>query len=456
MAFPTTQMSGYADLKGRIAIALSRCQEQPWLEFKESQPWQVLRWRLLKTIMGMANLRDGGLIVVGVAEDGTTWKLTGIDAGHLPTFDYDDIIDQLSKYASPQVIVDIVVHDHDDGKHYLAFHVHQFKDSPVVCRNNSPDDVKDRLAAGEVYVRPTTGKPQTVKVTDAARLHDLLELAAEFRARRMLEAGKRVGLVPTEAAASKYDAELSTIKTLPVPINALPHWRVLFRPESYAPDLIPTLTDCVRLVEKARVRFRGWDFPHLANKTNTDNGFVCGSQWIGSWANFMGSIEYWQLFQSGQFIHFSALREATEHERRDELQHDAQSHLSHIRDIEWNAVPGYIGLVNLVYSITEYFEFAARICQAGVYRGNLDISLDLTGVKGFVLATDWNRMRRQHCVASENHLSKTWNISSESLIAGSLDHSLKAIVWLCECLGLMSPNADAIRGDQQNLLSGRF
>jgi len=60
MAFPTTQMSGYVDLNGRISLALSRCQEQPWLDFKESQPWPMLRWRLLKTIMGMANLRDGG------------------------------------------------------------------------------------------------------------------------------------------------------------------------------------------------------------------------------------------------------------------------------------------------------------------------------------------------------------------------------------------------------------
>lgn len=458
MAFPTTQMSGYADLKGRIALALSRCQEQPWLDFKESQPWSVLRWRLLKTIMGMANIRDGGLILIGVAEKGTTWELTGIESAHLATFDYDDIIDQLSKYASPQVSVDIVLHDHDDGKRYLAFHVHQFNDSPVVCRNNSPDDVKpkDRLAAGEVYVRPTTGKPQTVKVTDAARLHDLLDLAAEFRARRMLEIGKRVGLVPSESATKRYDAEFSTIKSFPVPIKDFPHWCVMYRPESYDPDLIPTLTDCFRLVEKSRVQFRGWDFPHLATNSDSAHGVLRGSQWIGSWANFMGSIEYWQLFQSGQFVHFAALHEVTEKQWRDKLQHDTMSHLGRNRDIEWASVPGYISLVNLIYTVTEYFEFAARICQAGIYRGNLNISIDLTGVKGFLLTTDSNRMWRQHCIASEDHLSKTWIVSSETLISGSLDHSLKAVVWLSECLGWMSPNVDAIRGEQQKLISGRF
>ncbi len=213
MAFPTTQMSGYTDLKGRIILALSRCQEQPWLDFKESQPWPVLRWRLLKTIMGMANLRDGGLILVGIAEKGTSWELTGIEPDHLGSYDYDDIADQLGKYASPQVVLDIVVHDHDDGNRYLAFHIHQFKDSPVICRNNSSEEVKqkDRFTAGDIYVRPTSGKPRTEKVTDAARLNDLLELAAEFRARKMLEIGKRIGLVPGETAASYYDAELASI-----------------------------------------------------------------------------------------------------------------------------------------------------------------------------------------------------------------------------------------------------
>lgn len=451
-------MSGYADLKGRITLALGRCKEQPWLDFKESQPWPSLRWRLLKTIMAMANLRDGGLILVGVAEQGTDWELTGIDPSHLPTFDYDEIIDQIGKYASPQVNVDIVLHKHEDGNRYLAFHVHQFEDSPVVCRNNSPDNLKpkERLAAGDVYVRPQAGKPQTVKVTDATRLHDLLELAAEYRARRMLEVGRRVGLVPTVAATEKFEAELSTISEFPVPIKKYPYWRVMFRPDVHNPELIPTLTDCIRLVEKARVQYRGWDFPHLATTVGAGHDLLRGSHWIGSLANFMGSIEYWQLFQSGQFIHFAALREATESEWRGKLQQATQSHLSYRSDIEWGTVPGYISLVNLVYTVTEYFEFAARLAQAGVYRGSLDISLTLTGVRGYVLTTDWNRMWRQHCVANENEFKRTWSVATESLIAGSLDHSQKAIVWLCECLGWMSPNVEAIRSDQQKLVTGRF
>jgi hypothetical protein len=246
---------------------------------------------------------------------------------------------------------------------------------------------------------------------------------------------------------------LATIGEMPVPVKEFPYWTVLFRPEAYSPDLIPSLTDCVKLVEKARVQLRGWDFPHLSNR-ETDR--CQGSNWIGSSVSFMGNIEYWRLYQSGQFVHFAAIREAVESNWRQKLQQETRSHLRHLKDIDWDAIPGYISLVNLVYTVTEYFEFAARICQAGIYRGGLDVSLELTGIKGFVLTTDWNRSWNQYCAASDDHLGKTWHVSSEKLIADSSEHSLKAISWLCECFGWMSPNLEALRVDQQKLLSGKL
>ncbi len=244
--------------------------------------------------------------------------------------------------------------------------------------------------------------------------------------------------------------------TLPVPVKDYPYWTVLYRPDTYSIERIPSLSECVKLVEKARVQLRGWDFPHLAMREDSSNGTIRGSQWIGSWANFMGSIEYWQLFQSGQFVHFAAVRETTERQWRDKLQQQTISHLRHMRDVDWDTIPGYISLVNLVYTITEYFEFAARICQAGVYQGNIDITIGLHGAKGYLLTTDWDRMWTQYCPASSNDLDKSWQVSSEALLAGSAEHSLKAISWVCECFGWMSPNLEALGQDQQKLLSGRL
>jgi hypothetical protein len=246
---------------------------------------------------------------------------------------------------------------------------------------------------------------------------------------------------------------LATLTDIPVPVKDYPYWVLLFRPETYEPDLIPSLTDCVKLVEKTRVQLRGWDFPHLSNR-ETDR--CQGSNWIGSSASFMDEIEYWRLYQSGQFVHLAAVREAANQSWRERLQRDAMSHLRHREDIDWNAVPGYISLVNLVYTLTEYFEFAARICQAGVYRGRLDISLELIGIKGFVLTTDWERAWSEYRPATDDRLRKTWRLSSEKLVAGSTEHSLKAIVWLCECFGWMSPSVTAIKKDQEKLMSGNL
>jgi len=240
---------------------------------------------------------------------------------------------------------------------------------------------------------------------------------------------------------------------MPVRVMDFPHWTVLFRPETYSAELIPSLTDCINLVEKARVQLRGWDFPHLSNR---DTDRAQGSNWIGSWADFMGCIEYWRLYQSGQFAHVAAVREAVEGNWRQRLQQDTMSHLHHRTDIDWNAIPGYISLVNLIYNVTEYFEFAARICQAGVYRGGLDVSLELQGIKGFVLTTDWNRAWSDYRCATDDRLRKTWHLSTEILVAGSVEHSRKAIVWLCECFGWMAPNVEAIKKDQERLLSGRL
>jgi hypothetical protein len=245
----------------------------------------------------------------------------------------------------------------------------------------------------------------------------------------------------------------SILVNLPVPVRKFPYWAVLFRPEMYTPELIPSLGDCIKLVEKTRVQLRGWDFPHLSNEP-TERGN--GSNWVASWVNFLGSIEYWRLYQSGQFLHVAAVFEAVDNGIHAKLHHDTMSHLRHVKNIDWDKVPGYLTIGNLVYNVTERFEFAARICQAGVYRGNLDITLELNGVKGFVLTTDWNRAWWQYCAANDDRLTKTWRVSSDALIAGSAEHSMEAIVWLCECFGWLSPNVEALRNDQKKLLAGRL
>lgn len=158
----------------------------------------------MKTILAMGNLRDGGIIVVGVSERGDTWDVGGISGEDFLTYDVDTIIDQANAFVSRHADLAIVAVEHH-GKKFLALQVDEFLETPVVCKKNGPAD--SGLVEGAVYVR-SAGMARTTRITNASQMHDLLELAAEKRARRILEVGRRVGLVQEPSASQKFDKEL--------------------------------------------------------------------------------------------------------------------------------------------------------------------------------------------------------------------------------------------------------
>lgn len=203
MAIPTSDLPGHRALRERVQAALETCIESQSVDFKASAPWEALQHKLIRTALAMANLRDGGVVIVGVGESGERWDLTGISDEHLMTFDVDKVVDAVHRYASPAVDVAIVLIPHD-GRNFLAMQVFEFVDTPIVCRRDGPPG--SSLKQGCVYVRPP-GLARTTEVRSADQMHDLLELAAEKRARRILETARRLGMEPTHPSKS-FDDEL--------------------------------------------------------------------------------------------------------------------------------------------------------------------------------------------------------------------------------------------------------
>ena len=201
---PSSKLPGLKVLRDRALAAIYRCQETQSVDFKRSGGWDSLKWRIIETVLGMGNLRDGGVIVVGVAEEGDAWNLTGIAEEDLRSFDVDTVVDQVNSYVSPHVKLTLVTLE-EAGHIFLVLEVQEFADTPLVCKKNGPADSK--LVEGGLYVRPP-GLARTTRIMKAEQMHDLLELAAEKRARRILEVGRRVGLVQQETADQKLDKEL--------------------------------------------------------------------------------------------------------------------------------------------------------------------------------------------------------------------------------------------------------
>lgn len=241
---------------------------------------------------------------------------------------------------------------------------------------------------------------------------------------------------------------------LPVPVLETPHWRVNFRLDAYDEELIPSLAKCFQLIEQTKLSLRGWDYPHLSGRANER---AQGSNWVASWSAFSGRNEYWRLYQSGQFLHLFSIEEATNPEWRRELQARAQSHLSwgSLKETDWSAVPGFISINNFIYTVTEIFEFAARLCEKEIYKQTVTISIELKDIKGFVLTADKMRAWHNYYAATESVLGKSWDIKREDLIAESAANALKAVLWFFERFGWMNPSLQTLRKDQDDFLKSR-
>jgi hypothetical protein len=238
--------------------------------------------------------------------------------------------------------------------------------------------------------------------------------------------------------------------TLPVPVLQYPHWRVHFQPDRYEEDRIPSLAKCAELVQQCKVSLRGWDFPHLSHREN-QRGF--GANYLASWSTFMGSIEYWRLFQSAQFLHLNAIEEIVRPEWKQTLEETARSQLRRLA-IDWDSVPGYVSLMNFFYRIMEIFEFAARLSEKAVFDHQLEITVQLKGVRGFLLTPDANRSWSEMRAADTDEVGRSWKIAVPALIAGSSELSLKAALWFFERFHWLNPPLEMLRQEQATFLRG--
>jgi predicted HTH transcriptional regulator len=206
-AIPSTDLEGHASLRDRVNTALDLCQESQGVEFKESGTWDNLKWKVVRNVLAMGNLRDGGVVIIGVAQRGDAWTLDGIGGDDLSTFDPDKMTDQINSFVSPHAAPTIVTHSRGDRR-FLVVRVHEFDDTPLVCKKNGPQG--EGLQEGAVYVRPP-GMARSTRITRAEEMHDLLDLAAEKRARRFLEAAKRIGLEMPATSTRRFEEELGDL-----------------------------------------------------------------------------------------------------------------------------------------------------------------------------------------------------------------------------------------------------
>lgn len=239
---------------------------------------------------------------------------------------------------------------------------------------------------------------------------------------------------------------------LPQIIKESPHWRILIRPDDYKAERIATRGDCKRLIEQTHVSLRGWDFPHLSHRS-VEVAF--GADFVASWSTFMGHQEYWRLYQSGQFIYLGSVREKSEALWDQKLRDAAKWHLGGISPVPLDDIPGFISIVNALYTVVEVYEFAARLCQREVFTGAASIEIGLHNVRGFALMTELNRAWHAYFAASEPDLAKAVECDCQSLVADVDGLAVSHLLWLFECFGWTDPSRELLEKEVRKFRASR-
>lgn len=201
--------------KEEFAALLALGHEATGIEFKGHGPISNKRLfaQVTKAVLGMANRRDGGRVIIGVDDNDGTPNPVGLTKTELATWKYDDVAAKMAEYADPSISFELEAQPHN-GKDYVILYVAEFNDIPVLCKKPYPDVLRQ----GACYVR-SRRKPETTEIPTQEDMRDLLELAAEKRLRKYLEQVKRAGglIVPFQIESlipspqEPYDKQLGDL-----------------------------------------------------------------------------------------------------------------------------------------------------------------------------------------------------------------------------------------------------
>lgn len=180
---------------GELEELLQGAQESDSLEFKGAMSWDN---GLIKDILAMANVQDGGRIVIGI-EDKTLTR-QGVSQEQLDSFVPDIMMDRVGVFADPHVSFTVDKVPDEAGLHFVVITVAPFARTPVIC---AKDGAGNELQGGAIYYRSKTRRPQSARVGNANDMRDIIERAVIQTMRHF----QNLGL---EAKAIEIDVPPST------------------------------------------------------------------------------------------------------------------------------------------------------------------------------------------------------------------------------------------------------
>ena len=219
-------------------------------------------------------------------------------------------------------------------------------------------------------------------------------------------------------------------------IKASGYWRINLRPARTLEKEL-TLKHCREVVAAANVSLRGWDYPHVANRNDDQVGYGNNDGFIENWTEWKTMLEFWRMYQSGQFLHYRNMWEDYE-----EVEHAPQK--------------PFLSIVGAIYVFTEVAEFANRLATNSGYPEGVDISIAAVNTVGRRLWVGGNRMPFiEPMTTGVERVEVTGTLLTGASTIPPIDIASQLLMSFFDQFG-WQPNLDQIRSDQERLLKRQF
>lgn len=281
--------------------------------------------KIARAVMAVGNLRDGGLVCIGVDENHMAEVAPGLSDEQLQSWsNFDDVTDKLARFSDPPVTFNLQPLTMVNGASIVVLDVAEFDHVPHVCKR----DYSGVLQKGMTYVRPR-GKPQSVPVPSALEMRELLDLATTKGVRDFVARAYAAGILRSDHPSAEdldregftREADEAWDESTPAlrQVLSFAHSDVAIRPGPFdANRLESALLDT--FLEERTVRLRGWPVPYIDHRAPVERH----GRWIGQTVEpqIVPHAEAWRICTSGQFLHrrvlATDLRESQELEPNDD------------------------------------------------------------------------------------------------------------------------------------------
>jgi hypothetical protein len=220
-------------------------------------------------------------------------------------------------------------------------------------------------------------------------------------------------------------------------IQEMAYWRVLIRPMIPLDDQLAFGT-CLDLVTASKVSVRGWDYPHVESQRPDNRGGIGrGEDFYESWTDWEGFREFWRMYRSGQFLSYNLLH-------------------GEIGMFGQQGGQGVVPVVDTIYSVCEYVEFAQRLAKNASFGGGYVFTVSLRNVTRYQLSAGPGRMPFLDALANSSpDLTISKRVSSAEIAKGTVEIANGILLGVFDYFG-WNPDANQIRRDQEAFFKRDF